>query len=177
MILVTVGTHSQGFERLVRAADELARDIEEQVIIQYGVSQYIPAHAGGARWFTYEQIMELTDKARVVIGHAGSGTVITTLLKNKPLILAPRLSKFSEHIDDHQLELANVLQASGRASVLLEVTKDTLLAAISVNKTQEPYRVDHFALVGAIRQLLTNWENQSSQRAFQRGRGHARRDH
>lgn len=177
MILVTVGTHTQGFERLVRAADELARDIEEQVVIQYGVSQYIPAHAVAAQWFSYAQIMELTEKARVVIGHAGSGTVITTLLKNKPLIIAPRLSKFFEHIDDHQLELASVLQASGRASVLLEVNKDTLLAAIAEIKAQQPHRTDHSALVGSIRQLLANWENPGSPKVLYGGRSHARRDH
>jgi UDP-N-acetylglucosamine transferase subunit ALG13 len=41
MILVTVGMHDQGFDRLVRAADELAAQIEEQVFIQYGETQII----------------------------------------------------------------------------------------------------------------------------------------
>ena len=46
MILVTVGTHPQGFDRLVRPMDELAALLEEEVIIQFGSSSYEPSTPG-----------------------------------------------------------------------------------------------------------------------------------
>jgi beta-1,4-N-acetylglucosaminyltransferase len=161
MILVTVGTHSQGFDRLVKAADELASEIDEEIIIQYGCSQYIPKHANGIQWCTYDQMEELTEQARIVVGHAGSGTIITTLLKDKPLILVPRLSKFDEHIDDHQLELANIFQTSGKALSISEVNLNTLRETLSTITNSKPYPIDNSGLVNAIEQLLSKWENRN----------------
>ena len=71
MILVTVGTHNRGFDRLVRAADELATLTDEPVVIQYGSSKYEPRHACRSFRLTTSQEMEyLTLQARVIIMHA-----------------------------------------------------------------------------------------------------------
>ena len=88
MILVTVGMHDQGFDRLIRAADELAAQIDEQVYIQYGSSNYVPIYAESSQWFTSLQMEQLNEKARVVITHAAAGSVILALNLSKPLVLA-----------------------------------------------------------------------------------------
>jgi UDP-N-acetylglucosamine transferase subunit ALG13 len=55
----------------------------------------------------------LCKRARVVISHAGSGSILTALRHNKPLIVMPRRHKYGEAIDDHQLELADALSQAG----------------------------------------------------------------
>lgn len=164
MILVTVGTHSQGFDRLIQAADELAQSMDEKIIIQYGSSGYIPQYAEGVKWLTYEQIEELTIEARVVIGHAGSGTIITTLLHNKPLIVVPRLKRFKEHIDDHQMQLAFALEAQCKAVLVEDPTPGSLQEAIASSQQPAPSLNQTQGLVLALRKQLDDW------RKIQRGR-------
>ena len=45
MIFATVGLHYMGFERLIRKMDELAGEIDEEVIIQTGHTKYQPRNA------------------------------------------------------------------------------------------------------------------------------------
>jgi len=122
MIFVTIGTHSQGFDRLVHAVDSLAARSKEEFIIQIGDASSKPKYA---KWFTHrseKEMGELYRRARVVISHAGAGSIISALRYKKPLIVVPRLKKFGEHIDDHQKELANAVSEAGLATALLDIT-------------------------------------------------------
>jgi len=40
-----------------------------------------------------------------VITHGGTGAIIGAVKKGKKVIAVPRLAKFGEHVDDHQLQL------------------------------------------------------------------------
>jgi beta-1,4-N-acetylglucosaminyltransferase len=89
LILVTVGTHTDGFDRLVKEMDRLAFQMEEEVVIQTGATKYAPR---SARWFDYapqSEMERLTREARVVVSHAGSGSILTALAYRKPLIVMP----------------------------------------------------------------------------------------
>jgi UDP-N-acetylglucosamine transferase subunit ALG13 len=46
-------------------------------------------------------------KADIVIAHSGVGSIISALSSNKPVVVFPRLAKYKEHIDDHQLDIAH----------------------------------------------------------------------
>jgi beta-1,4-N-acetylglucosaminyltransferase len=109
VILVTVGTHTDGFARLVKEMDRIAFQLEEEVVMQIGVTPY---HPQAARWFEYatqREMEDLTHRARVIVSHAGSGSILTALAYRKPLIVMPRRKQYGEHLDDHQLEIAGVL--------------------------------------------------------------------
>lgn len=167
MILVTVGTHNQGFDRLAKAADELVNELKEQIIIQYGTSGYSPKYAESFQWTTQEHMLELIADARVVITHAAAGSIIEVLKAGKPLVVVPRLRQYNEHFDDHQLQLARALQAEGRAVLIQNITVDALrdsifavtqLATVNSDTTVEkPHK-----LVAALRQQLSNWAEQDS---------------
>ena len=122
MIFVTVGTHYQGFERLIKKMDEIAGKIGDDVIMQIGYTKYEPRNA---RWFRFlereEDILELYKKADVIVAHAGAGTLLTALSFGKPLVIVPRLKKFEEHVDDQQLELAEALESMGKAIAVYDV--------------------------------------------------------
>jgi UDP-N-acetylglucosamine transferase subunit ALG13 len=72
----------------------------------------------------------LVAESRINIGHAGIGTVLTAFRCQTPLILVPRRSRQSEHVDDHQLELAYALAEEGRILLVEEPEPEALLQAI-----------------------------------------------
>ena len=121
MILVTVGTHTQGFPRLVRAMDEIAGRIEEEVVMQIGATSYIPQNAQHFDFTSQEEMDRLHLEARAIVTHAGAGSIITGLKWGKPLIVMPRLEKYGEHMDDHQLELAEALSREGKVMAVYGV--------------------------------------------------------
>jgi UDP-N-acetylglucosamine transferase subunit ALG13 len=130
MIFVTVGMHPQGFERLVRAADGLAALIEEPVVIQRGGTAYEPISARHFDFAGEAQIREQILGARVIVSHAGAGSILSVLAAGKPLVVAPRLQRLGEHYDDHQLELAETLAEQGRAVILVDVSSEMLRHAV-----------------------------------------------
>jgi beta-1,4-N-acetylglucosaminyltransferase len=158
MILVTVGTHSQGFERLVRAADELAGELDEQMVIQSGRSKYVPQHAEHFPFTSGAQMESLTRDARVVVAHAAAGTVLLALQACKPLVVVPRSKVFNEVLDDHQVQLARALQEAGKAITVNEPDTHTLRAGITQSEclTGRPGPSSH-TLVEAVAQQIERW--------------------
>lgn len=111
MILTIVGTHEQPFNRLVAAVDALQTD--EPRVIQYGHSTIVPQHATAHAFIPFDEVERLITEARVVIAHAGTGTVMFALAQGKVPVVVPRLARFGEHVDDHQLELVESLSELG----------------------------------------------------------------
>jgi beta-1,4-N-acetylglucosaminyltransferase len=123
MIYVTVGAGigGQEFDRLIKKVDDIAPKFEEEFVVQLGASKYVPQNM---RWFdyvSYEESLEYFRKARLVIGHCGAGTIINALNFGRTLIVVPRIVKFNEHADDHQLDMAMLLEQSQAARVVYDV--------------------------------------------------------
>ena len=116
MIFVTVGTHEQPFNRLIKKVDELKRDgiIQENVIIQTGFSTYEPKYCEWSKLIPYQQMIKNVEAARIVITHGGPASFIMPLQIGKVPIVVPRQHKFDEHVNDHQVEFArNVAERMG----------------------------------------------------------------
>lgn len=111
MILVTCGTNEQPFDRLVRAAHTLAGP--EPLVVQHGSSR---VDHGPGEWIDFLSFEELATKmreARVVVSHAGVGSIILARRCGKRPVIVPRRVALGEAVDDHQLPLARRLHASG----------------------------------------------------------------
>lgn len=130
MILVTVGMHSQPFDRLIVAADGMAACLDEPVVIQRGVSRYAPTHCAFYDFVTQREMEEQLRKARVVISQSGAGSILACLRADAVLVLAPRLQRHGESIDDHQVELAEALDRRGRAVMAMDLSPGALLDAV-----------------------------------------------
>jgi UDP-N-acetylglucosamine transferase subunit ALG13 len=128
MLLVTTGTNEQPFDRLVRAATELAA--AEDAFVQYGSSR--EPHGAG-EWVDFLDFDELADRmraARVVICHAGVGSImLARKCGHRPVVL-PRRVHLGEAVDDHQLHMGRRLHAAG--IVTLVEDERELAAAIAV---------------------------------------------
>ena len=111
MILVTVGNSNWDFSRLVKYMDEFAKTTSERVIIQRGSSKYEPSYADFFDFATKGEIIDLHEEARIVVAHAGIGSILTAIDTKKPIILVPRQKEHKEMIDNHQLEIASTLEA------------------------------------------------------------------
>ena len=120
-----------GFDRLIREMDEIAGRIAEEVIMQIGETAYEPKNARYFRFVSAEKMDQLYEDARVVVCHAGVGSILTALEQGKPIIAVPRRKKYGEHVDDHQLDIAGEMEKEGRITVVCDVgeLEDVLMNA------------------------------------------------
>lgn len=111
MIFVTVGTHEQPFNRLIKKVDELVKEgeIKEKVIMQIGFSTYKPKYCEYKSMLSYEEMKAYITKAHIVITHGGPSSFIEVLQEGKIPIVVPRLKKFNEHINNHQLNFVKLI--------------------------------------------------------------------
>lgn len=111
MIFITVGTHEQQFNRLLKKIDELKETgvITEDVFIQSGFSTYEPKHCKWKKLISYSEMQDNYNKARIIITHGGPASFIAALQIGKIPIVVPRQYEFDEHVNNHQLEFAKVV--------------------------------------------------------------------
>lgn len=124
MIYVTVGTDTHQFNRLLREIDRLVGEgrIRERVVAQTGSSDYLPRNYAFFRFTPQENMEKIIKESRIIISHAGVGSVITACEFKKPLIIVPRLKIFGEHTDDHQTEIAKELENQKRALAVFDIS-------------------------------------------------------
>ena len=119
MILVTVGTEKFAFNRLMQWVEQLIQQQfiseEEEIIVQYGSCTLIPNGTMSYSLLPVEEFEQFLSQARLIIAHCGEGTIDTLAKINVPFILVPRSNQFGEHVDDHQVELADALAEQGIA--------------------------------------------------------------
>ena len=111
MILVSVGTHEQPFDRLLDAVDALGGS--EEVVVQHGPSLVRPSGATCHSYLGFDELVVLVRAARRVVTHAGVGSITVSLREGKRPIVMPRLRAHGEHVDDHQVELTRRLADAG----------------------------------------------------------------
>ena len=106
MIFVTVGTHEQPFDRLIKCIDRIAEEkiVSDMIVVQRGFSCYIPRFCDYSDFFSYRDMIRNVENARIVITHGGPSSFMEALERNKIPIVVPRLKKFKEHINDHQAD-------------------------------------------------------------------------
>ncbi len=134
MIFVTVGTNEARFDRLLRALEDLPAGTD--LFVQHGPSPIRPAGATCTDYIGFDEMVEKMRQAQAVVTHAGVGSVLTALLNGTRPIVVPRLRRFGEAVDDHQLEFGR--RASEAGFVTLVEDTDTLLAAIERQQESPP---------------------------------------
>ncbi|CAN1211850.1 Sugar transferase [Tumidithrix helvetica PCC 7403] len=115
MLLVTVGTEQYQFNALMNWIEILIRYqiIDEEVIVQYGSSTYFPDGSRAYRLLSEQEFQKFTDRASLIISHCDEGTAQLLEDTDKPYVLVPRLQRFREHVDNHQMEMADAFERRG----------------------------------------------------------------
>lgn len=122
MIFVTVGTHEQQFDRLVREIDKLKGSgiIREDVMIQTGYSRWLPEHCQWRQWLSYQDMEKYMDEARIVVTHGGPSSFIMPMKLGKIPVVVPRKKEYGEHVNNHQVDFLRALNAENPCCVAVE---------------------------------------------------------
>jgi UDP-N-acetylglucosamine transferase subunit ALG13 len=123
LIFISLGSREYQFNRLLKELDKLVDEnkIEDTIIGQIGQSTYTPRNFKFYRFMSPDDFKAHQEDANLIISHGGTGALIGALKLNKQLIAVPRLSKYGEHIDDHQIEVATVLDDEGYLKCITDI--------------------------------------------------------
>ncbi len=158
MIFVSVGTQKFQFNRLLREMDELAVDElkGEKIFAQIGHSDYKPHNFDSGEFLNESEFKNCIKNCDLLITHSGVATIIAGVKEKKPVIVVPRLKKFGEHIDDHQLEIAKTF--SKQNFVIMCGEGDSLGEKIKLARIHSfsEYHSQKERVVGAIRDYLSS---------------------
>lgn len=115
MILVTLGTQNNSFHRLLEEIDKNINNgnIQEKVVVQAGFTKYKSDNMQIFDMIPQEEFYKLIDQADLVITHGGVGSIMAATKRGKKVIAVPRLKKFGEHVNDHQLEIIETFKKQG----------------------------------------------------------------
>jgi len=123
MIFLTVGTYPLPFDRLVKATDTAIMEglIEEEVFAQIGLCSYMPQNMEYVEMLQKEAFDSYFQRASSVISHAGIGAITTALKNHKPLLVMPRMKRYKEHVNDHQVATAKKFEELGHILAVYDV--------------------------------------------------------
>lgn len=160
MILVTLGTQDKKFYRLIKEIDELVKNkkIKEEVIIQAGSSSnYKTNRMKIINLLPMDEFQKLLDDCSLLITHGGVGTILKGLKKNKKIIAVPRLKKYKEHVNDHQVQIVNNFSDEG---YILKVENiHTLYDVIEYSKVFKPkkYKSNNKKFIESLSQEIDKY--------------------
>lgn len=135
MIFVCVGSREYQFNRLLKEIDRLIEkgQITDEVFGQIGQSDYIPKNFEYTNFLSNKEFKNMQQQSNLIISHGGTGALISSLKMGKQVISVPRLEKYNEHIDNHQLQISQVLTDQGYLLQVLNI-KDLINKIIEIDK-------------------------------------------
>jgi UDP-N-acetylglucosamine transferase subunit ALG13 len=134
VIFVTVGAMLP-FDRLIRTMDGwAAAHREHEVFAQIGVGTYVPRNMPWERVLDVHQYQAKVTQCRLIVAHAGMGSVITTMEVGRPIVVLPRRASEGEHTTEHQLHTVQWLR--GKPGIYVAMTDDELPGQIEAALSQ-----------------------------------------
>ena len=134
MIFVTIGTQAP-FDRFIKIIDEIAPQLQEEVVAQVNQLGFEVAHIKTIDFLAPDKFNELFCKARLIVSHAGMGTILSALQLHKPIIIFPRIAALGEHRNEHQLATAEKFKEMGTVYVAMNEIE---LKRLLLNKHLKP---------------------------------------
>lgn len=115
MILVLLGTQKNDFTRLLEAVQKNIDSglIKDKVIVQAGDTKFKSKDMEIFDLIPMDKMNDLIDSAKLIITHGGVGSIVGALKKNKKIIVMPRLSKYGEHVNNHQQQIVSIFEEKG----------------------------------------------------------------
>lgn len=134
MILIAVGSQF-GFDRLLRAVDQLIESgiIQDEVFAQIGPGEYLPQHMRFTQFLPKVEFDHAVQSSSALISHAGIGNISLALSMGKPLLVMPRLPRFGEVVNNHQIDTARKFEELGH--ILVAYDEKELAEKIKLLKT------------------------------------------
>jgi UDP-N-acetylglucosamine transferase subunit ALG13 len=150
LIFVTVGTHHQPFQRLLDALDSLPAD---ELVVQFGHGRPPAGIRQASAFMGFTEMLENFDAADAVVTHAGVGSILCARRAGHVPVVVPRQRRYAEHVDDHQVELTQELDALGAVVAVWEMDR-LASAAASVSRRNSPSPGSNGRLQKAVKAAL-----------------------
>lgn len=152
---VSIGNGTQSFARLLDQVKAIADRLPQPVIVQHG---WTPFASDTIEHFDFTD--EAGFQARLAactlfITHGGGGSVFAAIRAGKKPVVIPRLKRFDEIVDDHQLAFCAELERQERI-VYVRDTAD-LLAGVAIqqaNPALPPETGDNQRAVAAVTEAV-----------------------
>ncbi|MBF0672926.1 MAG: glycosyltransferase [Salinibacterium sp.] len=128
-VVVSVGGNAHyGFERLIRRLHAIIPPTWS-VLWQVGPTDVSGLDIDAVPSLPAAELAREIERADIVVSHAGTGSILSVLRAGKRPIVVPRRAAHGEHVDGHQDDLADYVDARGFALVREadELTLDDLI--------------------------------------------------
>ena len=155
MIFVSLGTNDKSFKRLL---DKIEKEIslgniKDNVVVQSGYTKYESKNMDIIDLMPMDVFNKNISDCDILITHGGVGTILDGLKLGKKIIAFPRLSKYQEHVNDHQVEIINEFYDCG---YILTGEMDDLVNLINKCKDFNPksYKSNNYRFNKLIRDYI-----------------------
>jgi UDP-N-acetylglucosamine transferase subunit ALG13 len=161
MIFVTTGTQAP-FNRLVKAMDIIADDLNgEEVIVQAFGVDFETKNLKIVGFLNPVEYKRIFDEARLIVSHAGMGSIVSALTIGKPIVVIPRKASLGEHRNDHQIEGAKKMESLGYVNVAYDEDElnKKIKDMLAKSTEKKPVTIGDFAsntLTSSIRGFILN---------------------
>ena len=158
MIFITLGSQKFQFNRLLKAVDDLVEkgQITEPVFAQIGYSDYTPRFYEFTQFLDRDEFLRYEKNADIIITHGGTGAIIGAVKLGKKVIAVPRLAKYGEHVDDHQLQLVSQFKELNLICVCDDVKEIGEALKIVKRTTYEKYLSNTQRIIDSIERYIEN---------------------
>jgi len=158
MILITLGTQDKNFKRLLEAVQNQIDkgNIKDKVIVQAGCTKFESKDMEILDLIPYDKFDEYIKNCDLLITHGGVGSIITGLKNNKVVIAAPRLAKYKEHTNDHQLQIIENFSESGFIIPLYDFDKLDKVLEKAKKFTPKKYKSNTKNMISTIKNYIDN---------------------
>jgi UDP-N-acetylglucosamine transferase subunit ALG13 len=157
MIFVTTGTQAP-FNRLVKAMDDIAANLNgEEVIVQaFGVN-FETKNIKVVGFLDPLEYTKIFDRSRLIVSHAGIGSILSALTKGKPIIVMPRNAELNEHRDNHQYDTTKNMSTLGYVPVAHDEVelREILTGMLETLKEDSKGVIGDYASVSLIDSIRT----------------------
>lgn len=120
MIFISVGTQKQSFKRLFHMIEESKVIRNQRIVAQTGYTEFNSTRIEIIPFMSIELYKKYIEESDIVICHGGVGTIFDALYAGKKVLAIPRLARYGEHVNDHQIEICDELEKEGYILYLKE---------------------------------------------------------
>jgi UDP-N-acetylglucosamine transferase subunit ALG13 len=166
MIFVIHGTEAFPFDRMAKEIDALKGDgtLTDDVFMQLGSCTYEPKHCKFERYLSFGEMRENIAAADLVISHAGAGSTLLCLEIGKRPIIVTRQHKHNEHVDDHQIPFAKMMEKRNYVVVAYDPSelRDCIAKVLSPDHALGAFQKDNRLLVNYLSDLADAYGDKTS---------------
>lgn len=155
-IFIPLGTQKFPFGRLINAFNSLVERgvfAEDEIVMQSTVYDVEPKfkHVG---LISLDEFNHYLNESEIIVTHAGVNSIISCMNRKKAFIVVPRLSKYGEHVDDHQLEIAKLMESQFNVLVLWDMMLLEQLLEHAKQHIYKPWVSKKDVLIQCIRESI-----------------------